>query len=114
MGCAKCFVQVYVDQVEPDVSRAALAKDCVEVGAVAINQSVYLMDHLCYGRHSGIVEAQRARGGQHRTSHVFVHEFFEFGQINVAVFVRRDCNHGESADGGRCGRNKRICRERAS
>ena len=94
------LVQVHVDDIEAHVTRAHLAEDGVEVGAVVVQQAARIVDDLRHFLDAALEHAAGGRIGQHDARGVRTHGRLERLDVDVAFVVDGNLLHHAAAHGG--------------
>src|SRR4029077_11080989 len=81
----KCFVQIEVHDVDPEVTRARDAGEGVHVSPVHIEQRALRMENLGNFRDALLEDAERRRIGDHQRGDVGRNQFAQFVDVDLAV-----------------------------
>ena len=97
----KGFVQVHVDDIEAHVSRAHLAEDRIEVGAVVIQQAAGVIDDSLDLGDLAFEHAERRRISQHDARGFWANSRFQRLDIDITLTVGRQFPDRAAAHDGR-------------
>ena len=101
MRCGKGLVQIEVQHVNPQITRAGDTHQGIQVCPVAVDQTAAVMDGLANLQYVLFKQSQRIRIGQHQSDDRVIALLLQGFQVNVAALVRRQLDNCVTAHGGR-------------
>ena len=95
-------MQVHVYNIEPHIARTYLAENCIQVGAVVIQQAASLVNQRSDLFNAAFKYAKRGRVGQHDAGRLRANGLLQRFNVDITLCIGRDLSHLIAAHYGSC------------